>query len=195
MQGIGMAATVGGTMGSLGRVHGKLQLGRVHGSERRRAPLQRCRVRHGSRWQQEEVAAPGPVERSEPEDNTLPFYRKHTEALLRKYLRMSMEVGRVPSCLPREMFRGSVTAYRVRSFEDCVIFVHDMERCLGILKPAACLLLTRVVLQEYTQQEAAVMTGISWRQVARQYGEAVDQLTGLLLSRGLLKRIGYESCQ
>ncbi len=110
--------------------------------------------------------------------------------MLRKYLRMSMEVGRVPSCLPKEMFRGPVTAYRVRSFEDCVIFVHDMERCLEILAPKACDVLTRVALQEYSQQETAVMLGISWRQVARQYGDAVDQLTGLLLARGLLKPDG-----
>jgi hypothetical protein len=124
-----------------------------------------------------------------PADESLAFYRKHTEGLLRKYLRMSMEVGRIPSCLPKEMFRGAVTAYRVRSFEDCVIFVHDMERCLGVLDAHACTLITRITLQEYTQQEAAVMLGISWRQVMRQYGEAVDRLTGLLLARGLLNRM------
>ena len=38
------------------------------------------------------------------------FYRKYTEAMLRRYMTMSMEAGRVPSLLGREMFRGNVTA-------------------------------------------------------------------------------------
>jgi hypothetical protein len=127
----------------------------------------------------------------ESEDGGLAFYRKHTEGMLRKYLRMSMEVGRVPACMPREMFRGSVTAYRVRSFEDCVIFVHDMEQCLAAIEVRYCALITKITLQEYTQSEASSILGVSSRQLARQYGEALDQLTGLLLARGLLNTISY----
>lgn len=127
----------------------------------------------------------------ESEDGGLAFYRKHTEGLLRKYLRMSMEVGRVPACMPREMFRGSVTAYRVRSFEDCVIFVHDMEQCLAAIEVRYCALITKITLQEYTQSEASNLLGVSTRQLARQYGDALDQLTGLLLARGLLNTISY----
>jgi hypothetical protein len=129
--------------------------------------------------------------RGEAHDSSMAFYRKHTEGLLRKYLRMSMEVGRVPACMPREMFRGSVTAYRVRSFEDCVIFVHDMEQCLAAIEAHYCALITKITLQEYTQGEASRILGVSSRQTARQYGEALDQLTGLLLSRGLLNRMSY----
>src|SRR5579883_2855321 len=58
------------------------------------------------------------------------FYRKYTAAMLRRYLRIAMEVGKVPACMPKEMFRGKVTAYRMRNFEDGVIFVRDMETCL-----------------------------------------------------------------
>jgi hypothetical protein len=60
----------------------------------------------------------------------LAFYRKYTEGMLRRYVRLSMEAGRAPPLLGREMFRGKVTSYRVHSFEDVVIFVHDVETCL-----------------------------------------------------------------
>src|ERR1700751_4157200 len=61
------------------------------------------------------------------------FYRKYTEGLLRRYVRMSLEVGRAPSLLGREMFRGNVTNYSVTGFDDVVIFVHDVERCVADL--------------------------------------------------------------
>lgn len=63
----------------------------------------------------------------------LAFYRRYTEAILRRYVSMSMEAGRAPSLLGREMFRGKVTSYRVHSFEDVVIFLHDVEKCLAKL--------------------------------------------------------------
>jgi hypothetical protein len=56
------------------------------------------------------------------------FYRKYTEAMLQRYVRMSMEAGKVPSLLGQEMFRGRVTSYRVESFDDVVI------TDLGVLK-------------------------------------------------------------
>jgi len=56
------------------------------------------------------------------------LYRKRTEAILRKFFRMSVEVGRLPSILGSEFFRTHVTSYSVSSFEDAVIFVHDVER-------------------------------------------------------------------
>ena len=52
----------------------------------------------------------------------LAFYRKYTEAMLRRYLRMSIQTGRVPSLLGRELFRGNVTSYKMHGFEDGVIF-------------------------------------------------------------------------
>src|SRR6266536_2832548 len=61
------------------------------------------------------------------------LYRERTIALLRRYLRISIEVGRLPSLLGRELFRSKVTSYRMSSFEDAVIFVHDVERALSQL--------------------------------------------------------------
>jgi hypothetical protein len=60
----------------------------------------------------------------------LAFYRKHTQSLLRRYMHMSMQMGRAPSVLGDCMFRGRVSSYRMRSFEDAVIFVFDIEKCL-----------------------------------------------------------------
>ena len=57
-------------------------------------------------------SCPRPCEqrRTAPE---VAFYRKYTEGLLRRYVRLSMEAGRAPSLLGREMFRGKVTNYSV----------------------------------------------------------------------------------
>ena len=56
------------------------------------------------------------------------IYQRRTKAILRKFFRMSVEVGRLPSILGSEFFRTHVTSYSVSSFEDAVIFVHDVER-------------------------------------------------------------------
>src|SRR5690349_8784709 len=66
-------------------------------------------------------------------DPDLWLYRERTVALLRRYLRISLEVGRLPSLLGRELFRSKVTSYRMSSFEDGVIFVHDVEHVLDQL--------------------------------------------------------------
>ena len=36
----------------------------------------------------------------------LAFYRKHTQSLLRRYMCMSMQMGRTPSVLGEQVFRG-----------------------------------------------------------------------------------------
>ena len=117
----------------------------------------------------------------------LAFYRKYTEGMLRRYLRLSMEAGRVPSLMGREMFRGYVTSYRVHGFDDVVIFVYDVEKCLKKLSDGQRLLIERVALQEYTQGEAARLLGMSLRTVVRRYADAVDLLTSIFLEAGLLE--------
>lgn len=117
----------------------------------------------------------------------LAFYRKYTEGMLRRYLRLSMEKGRVPSLLGQEMFRGRVTSYKIRSFEDVVIFVHDVEKSLKRLTPLEQDLLERIAIQEYTQAEAAGLLGMGLRTVVRRYAAAIDTLTGYFLESGLLE--------
>lgn len=117
----------------------------------------------------------------------LAFYRKYTEALLRRYIKLSMESGRAPSLLGREMFRGKVTQYRVRCFDDVVIFVHDVDRCLKLLDAEQTLLIRRIALQEYTQSETAEMLRLPVRSLLRRYEHALDVLTKLFLERRLLE--------
>jgi len=123
----------------------------------------------------------------------LAFYRKYTEGMLRRYLRISIQAGRVPSLLGRELFRGNVTSYRVHSFEDGVIFCFDVEKRLSRLTVVNQQLIKRICLQEYTQGEAAGMLGLSLRNCIRQYGYALDALTELFLEAGLLEPL--KSCQ
>ena len=123
----------------------------------------------------------------------LAFYRKYTEALLRRYVQMSMEAGRVPSLLGKEMFRGKVTSYRVRTFEDVVIFRRDVEKCLRKLDGKERELIRRIAVQEYTQSEAAGLLGMSLRSCVQRYGQAVDRLTGILLEARMLEP--FTECQ
>lgn len=116
----------------------------------------------------------------------LAFYRKHTQSLLRRYMHMSMQMGRSPSVLGEGIFRGRVSTYRMRSFEDAVIFVFDIEKCLKRLDPVHQELIARVALQEYTQGETAALMGMSLRSVVRRYGEALDRMTEIFLSVKLL---------
>lgn len=67
-----------------------------------------------------------------------------------------------------------------------MIFVLDVERCLNQLGPLDRLMLSRIVLQEYTQAEAATMLGMAVRTVAYKLPKAIDRLTEKLLKSGLL---------
>src|SRR5437763_4742079 len=58
------------------------------------------------------------------------MYRRFTVALLRRYMRFSLETGRLPSFIGREIFRAKITCYRATTFEDRVIFVRDVERSI-----------------------------------------------------------------
>ncbi|NYF78559.1 sigma-70 family RNA polymerase sigma factor [Granulicella arctica] len=139
------------------------------------------------------VAKPKKPAVQEPVAPRLAFYRKYTEAMLRRYMRFSMEAGRVPSMLGKEMFRGKVTSYRVHSFEDVVIFVHDVEKCMARLSWMQQLLITRIAVQEYTQQETAEILELSLRTVIRRYNKSIDRLTAILLEVKMLEPL--TACQ
>jgi len=144
-------------------------------------------------------AAPQPEpeqQQPEPEQTVTPslaFYRKYTEAMLRRYMRLSMEIGRAPSLLGREMFRGRVTSCRVTGFDDVVIFVHDVERCIAKLNGIQQRFVIRIAVQEYTQNETAAMMRLSRRDVVRQYNQAIDRLTAIFLEVHLLEPL--KACQ
>lgn len=114
------------------------------------------------------------------------FYRKHTETMLRRYLYASMQIGRSPSLLGDPVSRGWCSSRRIRTFEDAVIFVLDIEKCLTQISSLDRQMLSRIVLQEYTQAEAASLLGMSVRAISYKLPQAIDRLTEKLLEAGLL---------
>jgi DNA-directed RNA polymerase specialized sigma24 family protein len=97
-----------------------------------------------------------------------------------------MQVGRAPSLLADSVGRGWASSRRVRTFEDAVIFVLDIEKCIAQLGSLDREILSRVVLQEYTQAETAVLLGMAIRTISYKYPLAVDRLTEKLLAASLL---------
>ena len=134
---------------------------------------------------QQSERQPKAEQRAEP-DASLAFYRKHTESMLRRYLYASMQVGRSPSILGDPVGRGWVSSRPVKTFEDAVIFVLDIENCLNRLDSLERQMLSRIVLQEYTQVETAQMLGMSPRAVSYKFPRALDRMTEELLETGLL---------
>lgn len=120
-----------------------------------------------------------------PPEN-LGFYRKHTESMLRRYLYASMQVGRAPCLLADSVGRGWASSRPIRTFEDAVIFVLDLEKCLNQLGWLDRQMLSRIVLQEYTQAETASLLGMSVRAVSYKLPMALDRLTEKLLEADLL---------
>jgi hypothetical protein len=142
------------------------------------------------KWEESPAALPAPkpapkIPAAEPVVS-LAFYRRHTESMLRRYLYASMQVGRAPSILGDPIARGWCSSRPVRTFEDAVIFVLDIERCLNKLDALDRMMLSRVVLQEYTQAETAIMLGMAVRTIAYKFPKALDRLTEKLLESRLL---------
>ena len=117
------------------------------------------------------------------------LYRERTVALLRRYLRISIEVGRLPSLLGRELFRSKVTSYRMASFEDGVIFVHDVEHALEQLSEFWQQVIAVVVFHDHTRDEAAAVLRCARRTVCREFADALDRVSELFLDGGLLNRL------
>jgi DNA-directed RNA polymerase specialized sigma24 family protein len=122
-------------------------------------------------------------------DPDLWLYRERTLGMLRRYQRLSVEVGRLPSLLGREFFRTRVTSYHAGTFEDAVIFVHDVATGLAQLGGFQHKLIAKIALQDYTQSETARLLGCWRRTVGRRFPEALDRLTEIFLEAGLLIRL------
>jgi len=119
----------------------------------------------------------------------LAIHRVRTVGLLRKYLRMAAEAGRLPSLVGREFFRTTVTSYNTQTFEDTIVFVIDMERILEALDEEARRMIAFVIFQEYTHEEAADLLTLRRSYFGRRFAQALDRLTRLLIQRGLLDTI------
>lgn len=135
---------------------------------------------------------------SEEEHRRRRIYRGRTVAMLRRYLKYSIETGRLPSLLGQEFFRANVSAYSVVTFEDRVIFVHDMETCLQRLDEFSRELIARHILQEHDRWATARLLRCNEKTVRRLAPVALDQLCEIMLEVGLMERldaIAEKSCQ
>jgi hypothetical protein len=116
-------------------------------------------------------------------------YRGRTVAMLRRYMRYSIETGRLPSLLGREFFRAKVTSYTVVTFEDRVIFVHDMEKCLARLDEFSRQLIARHILQEHDRWATAKLLHCNEKTIRRYTPVVLDLLSEILLEVGLMERL------
>lgn len=116
----------------------------------------------------------------------LPAYRDRTLALLRRYFMLSIETGRLPSLLGREFFRAQCSSYRLVTFEDAVIFVHDIEHCLDRLGYFDRQILARIVLQGHSEGQTAWFLHTDRRTIERRYPEALDELSEVFLRVGMM---------
>ena len=151
---------------------------------------QRAGYEERRKWEQRRPVAPAtkPAIKTPAAEPlvSLGFYRKHTESMLRRYLYASMQVGRAPNILGDPIGRGWCSSRPIRTFEDAVIFVLDVEKCLNQLGSLDRMMLSRIVLQEYTQAEAASLLGMGIRTISYKFPQALDRLTEKLLESGLL---------
>ena len=150
-----------------------------------------CDAATGTEVSEEDLAAElaeefSPAVTSVSSNPDLWIYRDRTVGLLRRYMRLSIEVGRTPSLLGREFFRTRVTSYGASTFEDSVIFVHDMERSLEELNEFEKKLIAKIVLQRFSREEAGRLLGCGYRTVERLFPEALDRVSEILLERGIL---------
>jgi hypothetical protein len=117
------------------------------------------------------------------------LYRKRTTALLRRYMRFSLEAGRLPSVIGREFFRAKITSYTSTTFEDRVIFVHDVETCLERLDPFDQQIIARIVLQEHDHERAAGLLQCTRKTIERRMPELLDEMSEEFLRVGLLEEL------
>lgn len=115
------------------------------------------------------------------------IYRARARALLRRYYRIALATGRMPCLLGGDVFRARITRYSGITFEDRMIFVHDVEACLGRLDDFAQKILARMILEEWTGRETAHLEGCCAKTARRTCRRALQDLSDVLLERRLLE--------
>jgi hypothetical protein len=124
--------------------------------------------------------------------NLATFERARTMGLLIRFVRLSLVVGRMPSLLGREIFRARAQYSPARAFEDAVLFVCDVERCLRQLEPLEQRLLAFCVLEDRSEWEAARQFHRSQGEISKRLGRTLDLLHETFCRTGLLRRVeGY----
>ena len=113
-------------------------------------------------------------------------YRSSCVAMLRRYFQMSIEIGRLPAILGREIFRSRSDTIRKAWFEDAVIYVHDIDRCLAGLHHFDQEVIARVIFQDYSQDQAARLLGCTDRHLRYRLAVSLDVLAKVFLERRLM---------
>lgn len=117
----------------------------------------------------------------------LPSYeRMRTMALLHRFFRTALLLGRMPSLLGREIFRTRAQSQPATAFEDAVLFVCDVERCLRALEPGDQRLVAFCILEDRSEWEAARRLHRSQSDISRQLGRVLDLLHETFCRLGLL---------
>jgi hypothetical protein len=127
--------------------------------------------------------------RKQTSPSNLAAYRPYTRALLRRYFRIAVDIGRLPSVLGGLCFRARVSSYKLHTFEDAVIFVHDIERVFDRIERHSLEIIAGVILLDYSIPEAALRLGITVQRAERRYSAALDSLSSVLLEVGLLRPV------
>lgn len=114
------------------------------------------------------------------------FERTRTMALLYRFLRTALSLGRMPSLVGREIFRTTARAHPAGAFENAVVFVCDVEKCLAQLEPLEQRLIAYCVLENRSEWEASRQFQASQGFVSRHLGHALDVLHVTFCQRGIL---------
>jgi hypothetical protein len=123
----------------------------------------------------------------DPEPETV-CYRGQTLAIIRHFFEISSQLGRLPSILGREFFRGKVSHHVIPSFEDQALFAHDVQQSLMKLEEEDMVVLTLVGLYDLDHDQVAGILHRSSGCISQRYAEALARLTQVFLDTGVLRR-------
>jgi len=115
--------------------------------------------------------------------------RMRTMALLHRFFRTALLVGRMPSLLGREVFRPRIRSTPAQALENSVVFVCDVERCLCALDSFDQRLVAFCVLEDHSEWEAARQFHRSQSEISRRLGQTLDLLYETFCRIGLLRRL------
>ncbi len=124
----------------------------------------------------------------------LPSYeRLRVILLLRRFFHTSLLLGRMPSVMGGGTFRSRLRGRPSRAFEDAVLFVCDVERCLRSLEPFDQRILALCIFEDRSEWETARLFGRPQAHISRRLGQVLDLLHETFCRLGLLTPLPAEA--
>jgi DNA-directed RNA polymerase specialized sigma24 family protein len=136
-----------------------------------------------------QAAAPAPAEELpalDPQPEMVCF-RGQALAIVRHFFEISSQFGRLPSLLGREFFRARVSHHSIPSFEEQIVFICDVELCLGRLSRLHAEVITLAGLYHFSHEEVADMLHCSRTLIDNYFTDALDTLSEHFLRAALLR--------